>query len=201
MLVCCAYISWPKQFKPLKVLTVIVVLSYFLCWNIVHCFILLCDLQVMNVQHNLIRKIMVYVFMLGHDVMEASKNAHLSGGVAVDHSIVLTSHYVLALFAVSIIQAHETSYSYSTSSPGFVLCPCTNGIYMGCGSAGVSIHQHDSKMYNISFNWSALCTCWQNLMIKICKPWFSDWPNSQYIFFFFFFFSGKCGTRCTKNWN
>ena len=48
-----------------------------------------CDLKAaqMNVQHNLIRKLMTYKFELGHDIEEASKNIRCAEGEsAVDNS-------------------------------------------------------------------------------------------------------------------
>ena len=59
-------------------------------WHIVHCFIL-CDLKAtqINKQLNLIQKLMLYVFKLNHNAMEATKNiCSVKGESTVDHSIV-----------------------------------------------------------------------------------------------------------------
>ena len=71
MLICSMYITWPKQFKPGKVLTV------------VHCILVVSALtyytsfcvwfKSSTVENSLIQELMLYVYKLGHNAAESTK--------------------------------------------------------------------------------------------------------------------------------
>ena len=86
VLVCCAYITWPKQCKPLqvtKVVSSIVVVS-----ALTGCALLcsVCDLKVaqMNVQRSSIREFMQYKFEQSHNAAKVTIFTNSSAQVGYD---------------------------------------------------------------------------------------------------------------------
>ena len=76
MLICRAYIMWPKQSKPRKVPTMfgsIIVVSVLAYYALLH---FLCNLKAeqINVLHGLIWKLMLYEFKMDHNAAEAAEN-------------------------------------------------------------------------------------------------------------------------------
>ena len=76
MLVCSAYITWLKQFKLWQVTTE--VNNIMVVGARTQCALLysICDLKIalINMQHSLIWKLMLYKFKLGYNAIEATKN-------------------------------------------------------------------------------------------------------------------------------
>ena len=106
------YITWLKQFKSRKVPSVVI--SIMLLDVLTQCTLLhsACDLEAteMNVQHSLIWKLMIFLFKLYHNTIEARKNiCYAQGKGAIDHSTVTI---LLKKFCLGCKNAYDQSAQF-----------------------------------------------------------------------------------------
>ena len=91
ILVCGVYIWWSKQFKPWKILTVVVSIMVDAALTYSALLYFMYDLKIaqMNIQYTLIQELILYKFKIGHNALEATKNICCGKDEGtVDHSTV-----------------------------------------------------------------------------------------------------------------